>query len=392
MGDILGVKEKLAGKAESVAGLKAIDERRLEVTLDSPKPYFPAKLSYPTSFIVDQATTKTSPRDWVWKANPSGPYKLKEYTEGESLILVRNPNYHNPAAISTITFVLNPGGSPISRYEDGTLDILYVGGSTAERVRREDDPLHDQWQSAPSLCTMTVQMNNSIPPFDDPQVRKAFALAVDRDGFVERLTNNIELPALTILPPSMPGFSPDLSAVSYDPAAAKTALQASRYAGNLPPVSLEASGLGTEGRADVNALVENWRQALDVEVEVIYLDSNNYTREARNEDGQMSYYGWCADYPDPQNFLDVLYHTDSEFNVSGYTNAQVDSLLGKANIEADPARRVQLYQQIEKLLIDDFAFIPISHSVYDVLVNPRVEGFVLAPMNADYISWLSLKP
>jgi len=391
LGDILGFNDKLDGKADTIAGLKAEDERTLVVTLDAPKPYFLAKLTYPTSFVIDTGGMSAGSEDWVWQPNSSGPYGIKEYTETKLFVFERNPRYYNPTAIQYVTYILDPGGSWISRYEDGTLDILPLDQATTERVRRPDDPLHDEWRSSPSLCTSYIGMNNSLPPFDDPLVRKAFALAIDRDTYVERLTNNLSLPAVTLLPPGMPGFSEDLAAV-YDSEAAKQALADSSYAGSLPPITLEASGFATEGSASVNALVEMWQSTLDVQVNVAFLDPQKYTEAAVKEQSQMTLYGWCADYPDPQNFLDVLFRSGSEFNTAGYSNAEFDQLVDQAGTEIDPAQRLALYHQAEALLLEDYGITPLLHNVDDVLVKPRVEGYVQAPIVDLYLPWLSLTP
>jgi len=391
LGDIVGVKEKLDGKADSISGLKVIDATTLVVRVDAPKPYFLQKLTYPTAFVVDANNVQENPEDWVFNANPSGPYQIMKYTETTSLIFERNPAYHTPPAIAYVAYLLDAGGSAISRYEDGTLDILQIGSDTAERIRREDDPLHSEWNSVTTLCTSFVQMNNNLPPFDDINVRKAFALAVDRNGFVERLTNNLDIPAVSILPPAMPGFNPEIVADAYNETAARAALKASKYNGKLPPITLNTSGLGTQGRADVDALVATWKQVLGVEVQVSFLDPGTFTESAHNDPTQMTLYGWCADYPDPQNFLEVLYKSDSAFNVSGYKNPEIDQLLEQASVELDPAVRIGLYNQAEQALLADYAAVPINHSVDDILVRPRVEGYIHAPLHASFIPWLSLK-
>jgi len=390
LGDILGFKEKLDGRADSIAGVRVLDSHTLQVTLDGAKGYFLAKLTYPTSFVVDMRQVKRSPAKWMLAPNASGPYSIKTYEEGESLVFERNNHYPNPPAIQYLVYTLNIGGSFVSLYEEGLVDVLFLDSDTALRVRKVEDPLHAEWSSTTSMCTTLLQVNNTMPPFEDINVRQAFALAVDRTKFVQTLSSNIDIPSLAILPPSMPGFSAANKAVDFNPTAAQEALAASSYAGNLPTITLNASGFGSQDRDDVTILVETWRKNLGVEVEVQYLDPMDYTQMAREQHGQMVLYGWCADYPDPENFLDVLYHSKSEFNVSGYTNDTVDELLESARVEYDPNQRLLLYQQIEKQLLDDVAAIPIVVNVIDVLVNPRVQGFILTPINSAYIQWLTL--
>jgi oligopeptide transport system substrate-binding protein len=142
----------------------------------------------------------------------------------------------------------------------------------------------------------------------------------------------------------------------------------------------------------VDALVDMWQKTLNVKVKVNFLDPQKYTEAALQEQGQLTLRGWCADYPDPQNFLDVLFRSGSEFNTSGYTNPAYDDLEDRAGVEIDPAVRLALYQQAEALLLDDYGIAPLQHGVSDVLVKPRLQGFVLAPIVDLYLPWLSLLP
>lgn len=236
-----------------------------------------------------------------------------------------------------------------------------------------------------------VMFNNATVPFDDIQVRQAFAMSIDKDALVERMTNNVDIPANAILPPAMPGYQGTTQGLDFDKAAAKAALSASKYGTELPEVKLSVSGYGDSESDLVNALVSMWKDALGVQVKVEYLDPTRFAEAAREQANPMTLFGWCADYPDPENFLDILFHTGSEMNASAYSNPEVDKLLEQARVEQDPARRIQLYQQIETTLLEDVAAVPYIYSVENVLVKPRVVGFKLMPMSGSYIPSLSLQ-
>lgn len=394
LGDILGVSEKMAGEADSIAGLEVIDDQTLEMTLEGPRPYFLIKLTYPTSFVVDEESVDPEDEDWAFEPNESGPFTLEEFHSEAAMIYAPNENYHSPPELPHLVQLLYRIGSTASLFESGELDIAYVGGNEAKRVREPEDALHDRWSSTTAMCTSFVRLNNTIPPMDDPEVRRAFSLAVDKENLNELINEGLDLVAHNILPPAMPGYSAEraseLAVRGYDPEAAQEALAASGYADGLPPITLNASGFATADRQDINALVANWQEVLGSEVVVEYLDPQDFVRAARENPGHMVIGGWCADYPDPENFLDILFHSDSEFNYSSYTNPDVDALLEEARSELDPERRLALYQQIESMLLEDVAAIPLDHGVSDVLVNPRVRGFVLAPMGAPIFHRLSL--
>lgn len=397
LGDILGVKEKVAGEAETIAGLRVLDERTIEVTLDAPKPYFLVKLTYPTSYIIDSTSIKGSDDSWVFQPNPSGPYTIEEYRETEVLILKRNDNYHTPAGIQHIVYLMARVGTPLSLFEAGEFDIVYIGSEDVQAVSLPSHPLNENLVSGTSLCTGFVQMSNSLPPFDDVNVRRAFALALDKEAFNDLNSDGLDLVAQTILPPAMPGYSAELAAeqatnMGYNPEAARAALAASAYADNLPPIRLLAAGFGDSERDDLNALVANWFDVLGVEVTIEFIDPINFQAALAEAEGHMVSYGWCADYPDPENFLDILYGTGNSFNVAGYSNPELDELLAQGRVELDVATRVAIYQQAERLLLADVAAVPYVHSLTNVLVSDKIEGYVEAPIGVPIMDLLRLRP
>jgi oligopeptide transport system substrate-binding protein len=396
LGDILGVAEKISGESESISGVEVIDERTLRVKLDEPKPYFLLKLTYPTTYVVDKESVDPDNEEWVYDPNASGPYTLADFREETAVIFERNDSYYAPPAIPNVIQLLYRVGSRASLFEFGEVDIVYVGGNEAKSVREPDSELHDSWVSTTSMCTSMVMLNNTKAPMDDPNVRRAFAQAVDKEALNELMNEGLSLVAEGILPPAMPGYSAEAvqqrAAEGYDPEAVRATLATSEYASGLPPLTIIASGYGTTERDDVNALIADWQEVLGAELAVEYVDPQDFTRAARESDNHIVMYGWCADYPDPENFLDILFHTGSEFNVAGYSNPEIDAMLEEARTELDPAARLAMYQEIEAALMADSAAIPLDHGVSDALVNPRVQGYVLSPMGAPIIHRLSLEP
>ncbi|WP_420632310.1 peptide ABC transporter substrate-binding protein [Candidatus Leptofilum sp.] len=394
LGDIVGADERLAGRAPNISGLDVLDNRTLIVTLDGSKPYFLAKLTYPTSYIVDRRQVANSDlEEWALEPNASGPYDLLEYREGEVMIFERNPNYHTPPAVANVLYFLD-FVEPLSLFQSGTVDQIFLGSLDAQDVRLPSDPLNAQHVSGTSMCTTLVQMNNSLPPFDDVQVRRAFALAVDKDAYNTIIADGLDVRADTILPPAMPGYSLTLAQAQADvhanAALAQAALAASSYADALPPVILSVGGSSSQERDDLNAMIQNWREILGADVTIEYVPPSNFTNSLQQNESHMAVYGWCADYPDPQNFLDILYHSESDFNVANFNDPEIDALLEQARVELDVAARLALYQTIETRLLEDAVAIPLLHSVTDVLVSDRVEGYVLAPIGANFVPYVSL--
>lgn len=393
LGDIVGVDEKLAGDATEITGVRVADTHTLVVEVEAPTPYFLAKLTYPTSYVVDIADIEAGGEEWMYAPNASGPYRVYQYHPEESIVFERNAAYYAPPEIPYVLYRFDQFGLPLSRFEAGEIDMAGVYGENLALIQEPDHALHDYWLSTVNLCTTMLQFDNQKPPMDDPDVRRAFALAIDRDALHERLGENSLLLADTLLPPGLPGYRlPEGNDLAYDASAAQAALEAATGGDELAPVTLSTLGRGYGDDPFNNALIEMWRDVLGVEVTLEYLDPDDYTEAARQREGHIVSWGWCADYPDPENFLDILFHSQSDFNLTAYTNPEVDALLEQARTEQDSARRLELYQEAERLLLQDVAVHPISHPLGSTVIHPRIEGYQLAPMGVSIIPELSIDP
>ena len=390
LGDIAGVKEKLDGKAITISGLKVIDERTLQVTLDGPKPYFLAKLTYPTGNVIDVDDPVKNPTDWMFSPNATGPYKVKSYTKGEAFIFERNLNYPIPANIQNVVFLMEPGGTPLSLYEEGTIDLTWLGSEDLKRISEPADPLNKELQTVPSMCTDMLILNTNKAPLDDIHVRQALALAIDKNQYNEKMANGMALITNNVLPPAMPGYQ-EREATVFDPAAAKAALVASKYGANLPTITIGTAGYGGSAPAGITLLVDMWQKNLGIKVKVEYLDPLDSTAAARNSTtSHLFMYGWCADYPDPENFVDLLFHSGNDFNIGKFNNAGFDALVEKARTEQNPSDRLQLYYQAETILVDNVAAIPLFNVVSGILVKPYIQGTVISPIGAETLSGLKI--
>lgn len=396
LGDISGIDEVFAGRDDEISGLTVVDDQTLVVKLDGAKPYFLAKLTYPTSFIIDRQSVRAV-GEWQFDAKASGPYRLVEIREDEAVIFTRNEFYHTPAGVENVVYLVARVGSSLSLFQSGEIDIVYPSNPEVEEIRRPSHPFHSQWVSGVSMCTNLIQLNNEVAPFDDIQVRRAFALATDKNNYLKVIMDNAALQANTILPPAVPGHSVELhqelqEELGFNPAAAQEALASSSYANNMPPIIIATQGDGGSDQPDLNLLVSNWEEVLGITVTIQYLDPYNFEEMIRTNPAAMVSYGWCADYPDPENFLDVLYHSESDFNIASYSNPEIDELLEQARQELDPAVRLALYQQIERLLLEDVAAIPLSTGLTDILVNSRVQGYQFSPIGIPWVDLLTIVP
>jgi ABC-type transport system substrate-binding protein len=394
LGDIVGVREVRAGEAQKISGLKALDDYTLQVTIDAPKPYFLLKLTYATAFVLDRSNVESGP-EWYRTPNGTGPYKLTRWDSFEVMIYERNDDFYiEPPAIPYIVIPLF-SGVDVRLYEMGEADMAGVSYFDVPRFTDPNEPLHAELHTGVNMCTSYITFDTSQPPFDDVKVRQAFSMAFDRQKYMEVVLQGIGIPAKGVFPPSMPGYNTDLQALPFDPQAAQQLLAESRYGGveGLPAIVYTDGGWGSDVSSSAAALAQMWQQTLGVTITIENLEPNfYYDKISAGEHGQIFDSGWCADYPDPENFADVLFHSEAEHNNGNYSNPDVDALLEAARIEPDPARRIALYQQAEQQIVADAPAIFTVHGLSYVLVKPYIQGYTWLPISIPLERYLWIDP
>jgi oligopeptide transport system substrate-binding protein len=395
LGDILGAREMASGQTEHVSGLQALDEHTLQVTIDAPKPYFLLKLTYPTAFVLDQANIESS-EEWFRKPNGTGPFKLTEWRRFEQITYEANPDFYLGKPSIPYVVVKLYSGVGIRLYEAGEIDITGIGYDSAERFLDPTEPLHNELLTGVNLCTGYVTFDTTQPPFDDVKVRQAFSMAFDRQKYIDVVLSGRALPAIGLYPPGLPGFNIGLQGLLYDPDRARQLLAESRYgsADNLPPIVYTDAGIGSYIGGDVAALAQMWQQVLGVEITVENLEPNYYYEKIiAGQHGQIFGGGWCADYPDPENFADVLFYSGSTQNTGRYSNPELDAILEAARVEQDVTKRIQMYQQAEQMIVDDAPVLFTTHSLSYLLVKPYVKGYIFTPIDVpiERYMWLEGK-
>ncbi len=394
LSDIVGVADKLAGKAGSIAGLHVLDDLTLEIVIDAPKVYFLAKLTYPVAAVVSKEQVMSGP-EWSRTANGTGPFRLKQWLPGQQLVLERNPEFYRPQAGVRYVVYRFLAGAPIRLYEQGGIDAAYIGSGSLPRAQDPQSGLGSDLRAYGEMSIFYIGFSTKKQPFDDPLVRRAFAMALD----VERLAGAGQQKHLLLangfLPQGMPGYTAGVIGFAYDPAEARQLLSRSKYGGpeGLPPIIYTSSGIDEVDRA-LGAAVEQWRANLGVQVSARLLPTQDYFYRLPDEVDNLFDFGWIADYPDPENILDVLFHSGTANNIGRYSNAQVDALLEAARVEADEGQRFALYRQAQNTLLQDAAAIPLWHGLSYMLVKPYVQGFGLTAQGIATLEqvWLENRP
>jgi oligopeptide transport system substrate-binding protein len=391
LSDIQGATAVLDGDAREIIGVRVIDDFTLEVTLDEPRSYFLYKLAYNTSFVVDRETI-----DEI-EDNPigTGPFKMVQHDEGQLIILARNENYYRGTVSLEYIVYLIYQGHPIRLYESGDIDAVHVDQDLLDRAEDPSDPLFGNIQPVHELCTYYVVYDLSRPPFDDIRVREAFTRSIDKERFNDVVHEGKGIIANGLYPPGLPGYNPNVNPIDYDSDGARAALAASTYGDSerLPEIILTTSGEGGDLGRDEALLIQMWEQTLGVSINVEQIDYESFYDEIyAGNHGQLLTLGWCADYPDPENFADLIFHTGSELNHGNYSNPDLDELLEAARGLPDIEARLALYQVIEQIIIDDMPAAFLMHDRPSYLVTkPYVYGWETPPIGVAQLMNVSIR-
>ena len=388
LGDIAGVDDVLAGESQEISGVKVINDHTLEVNLKAPRSYFLYKLTYSTAFVVDKYNVDDGTY-WWRQPNGTGPFMLEQWDEGSLLVLERNYLYYGrKASLQRVEFLLW-GGIPMRMYENDEVDAAGVSVLYIDRVTDTAGPFYDQLQVSPELSFSYIGFSCTKPPFDDVNIRRAFSHAIDKDKIVSLVFRDLVEKADGILPPGIPGYDESLAGLEFDVDRARELIALSSYGdvANLPPITLTTTGYGGEISSSLSAIIAQWRENLGVEVEIRILEPERYLYHLKEEKDEMYEMGWIADYPHPQDFLEILFRTGNENNYGEYGSGEVDALLDMAAVETDHTLSLQIYQQVEQMLVDDAACLPLWFDKNYILVKPDVQGYEFNPMG---FAWLNL--
>ena len=393
LGDIVGVREVLAGESKDISGVRVIDDYTLQVTIDTPKSYFLSKLTYPTAFVVDRANVELG-GEWWREPNGTGPFKLKQWEENSLLILERSELYYGePAKVNSVVFYLW-GGVPMNMYETGKIDVTDVSLNYIDKVTDEAGSFYRELMIVPELSFYYIGFNCQKPPFDDINIRRAFSHTLNKDKLVSLVFRDMMQRADGILPPGVPGFNKDLSGLNYDVNKAEELVAASEYGdvSELPPITITTAGWGGAISQELEAIIYEWQQNLGVEVKVRQLEPKRFLYHLKHEKDEMFYMGWIADYPHPQDFLEILFHSGADNNFGEYSNSEIDALLERASVEQDGELSLALYQQAEQKLVEDAACLPLWFGENYVLVKSYIKGYNVNPLGFPILNNVSIEP
>ena len=359
-------------------GVKLLDPMTLEVTLNRPKSYFPMLLTHQSTYpILKDLPAKHGDR-WTSPENIAtlGQYRLKVWEHDKAIVLEKNDQFFG--APGKIPFILcrmiADQSTAINLFDAGKLDIL----KTLPSIEIKKLRARPEYRKVDMLYTYFYGFNVRKPPFNNLKVRKAFALAVDRDEIVN-LVGGDRLPMSSWIPRGMFGHDPAIG-IKFDPAKAKELF---KEAGFADPKKFPKVTIGFNTNEDHKRIAENvqaqLKRNLGVEVELKNEEWKVYINSLKVDPPNMYRMGWVADYPDPDNYM-ALMTSYSENNRTGWKNKAYDELVEMGAAELDKGKRKEIYTKAHKLMMEDeMPAIPFYSAIAQYLISSRVKNF---PLNA----------
>ncbi|MBI4559716.1 MAG: peptide ABC transporter substrate-binding protein [Candidatus Hydrogenedentes bacterium] len=364
-------------------GARALDERTLEVTLENPTPYFPAMQIHFSFFPVHRANIERFGRidergtKWTQAGNmvSNGPFLLTKWWPNRIITVAKNPYYWdaNAVRLKEINFY------PIDNLQTEELTFRAGGLHVTDAVRKSRLPkfratMPQYLRMHPFLGSYFYRFNCARAPFTDVRVRRAFAMSIDRELITKNLLHGAYEPTACFTPPNTAGYTCTAS-IPYDVAAAKRLLAEAGFPDGrgLPPVEL-LFNTSEEHKLIAEAVQQMWKKNLNASVTLVNQDWKVYLDALTNMDYYVARSSWIGDYYDPNSFLDCFL-TGGGNNRTGFSDARYDELIGRAAKTPEQGERYRLFQEAERILLDQAPIAPIYLYRRVYLRVPELKGW-----------------
>jgi oligopeptide transport system substrate-binding protein len=374
--DTVKIKE-----AQDKVGVKMQGDDTIVFTLSSPVAYFNYILASWIGMPVREDLVKAGGDTWTQDPKNyigNGPYVLKEWKQGSSSMWDANPNYRKgkPKIDHIQIQIIKESAQAFAAYGKGELDTIGVAPEDLDTAKK-DPTLSKELVNSPGNCSFYIGFNLKKPPFDNLKVRQAFAAAFDREDYVQEVLKGAGTPATSFIPPGRPGYAADLKQADFNPENAKKLLADAGFANGagLPPIKITYSSTAR------NKTRNEWIQAqikdnLGLDVQLDPVDPKEYTKLTKKNETLPQIYvlGWCQDYPDPQDWLSLVFRSDLAITPQGWVNDKYDSLTKQADVEQDQAKRASMYNDAQKILLEESPVVFLYWDVTNTLIKPYVTG------------------
>ena len=377
----------------SKVGAKALDENTLQVTLNHPTPYFLQLLDHYSLFPVHQETIeKFGAADergtrWTYAGNlvGNGAFTLDEWEINRKILVKKNKNYWDSDNVDLNEIVFLPIDNMVTEERMFRAGQLHVTSSLpADKIATYREIDDSPMRISPYLGTYFYRINVDVPHLQDPRIRRALAMAIDRVNLVEKITKGGQIPAYAMTPPGTMGYYPE-SSLQYDPEQARKLLSDAGYPdGKDFPITEILYNTNEGHRKIAIAIQEMWKKNLNIDIQILNQEWKVYLDSESAGEYQISRAGWIGDYVDPNNFLD-MFICEGGNNRTGWCNEEYDDLILKiAPATKSHKERLEIFQKAETMLLDDMPVIPIYTYTSIQLIDSAVKNFDSNIMNHAY--------
>jgi oligopeptide transport system substrate-binding protein len=393
---IKGAKDFVEGRARTVQGLQALDRYTVQIELNEASAPFVASLAIGYAKIVPREAV--SDLGIAFGSHPvgTGPFKFSRWKKDDEIVLEANADYYAGSPyLDRLEYKVFPG-QPMdvmfASFERGELEDTMIPAADLERVQAT--PRY-QFVRRPILGVRFFGFNTTYGALANRLVRQALVLAVDREGLVRDINKSRYKGAQGFLPPGTYGYDPQFRLYPFDPQRAKDLLAKAGYPGGkgLPVFQIWSSAKAADNVREHEA-IQRYLADIGVRVEFQY-NTNWPSFNSQVYEGKLPIfrYGWVADVPEPDNFLYRLFHSQSRSNLTRYRNERVDHLLDLARAEPGYQRRIELYREAERLIMEDSPVLPLNYYSYERVFQPYVHSIEVSALGDPYIPmrkiWLS---
>ncbi|BDG32403.1 peptide ABC transporter substrate-binding protein [Parageobacillus thermoglucosidasius] len=385
---IKGAEEYNKGKGSAdQVGIKALDDKTLQIELNAPLSYFDKLLTMWTFYPVKKSLVESNPK-WAAEAKgyvSNGAYRLTEWKHNSEVVIEKNQHYWNKDTINMekVTWkMVNDATTYYQMYKTGELDLIATLPTDA--VAQEKN--NKEYKVVPYFGTYMFMFNVAKEPFNNVKIRRAFAMAIDRKAIVENITKSGEKPAYAFVPYGADTPDGDFREVGgayfeENVQEAKKLLQEGMKEegwSTLPEVTL-IYNTAENHKKIAEAVQEMLKRNLGVKIKLANQEWKTYLETTAQSNFQMARMGWIGIFVDPTVILDY-YLGDSPNNRTNWVNKQFDDLMAKAKVEQDDKKRYELLHEAEKILMTDLPFIPVYFYSQNYLTSPKFKGIVY-PVN-----------
>jgi oligopeptide transport system substrate-binding protein len=378
--DIVGAEDYNAGTGSvDAVAVDAIDYTTLEIKLVKVRPTFLQLMAmWPTwpnreDIITQYGDQWTEPPHYIG----NGPFILTEWVHQDHLTFEPNPNYWGKKPkLEKLEFkMITDQVAELAAYKNNELDMARVP-TGSEKTIMEDAELNAQTIRYYDLTTFAFQFNVTKAPFDKKLVRQAFTTAIDRVSFIDNVRRGIGKAATSWIPPGMPGYDEDLgSEYQFDATKAKDLLEQAGYPNGAGLPAITFSYAGTAGNKLIAEFLQGQMKTnLDINITLDPIEPSAFTAFVNSEQHQWAWFGWGADYPDPDNWLPDIFGTGAGNNHTLYSSAAFDALCDEAAVELNNTKRLEKLAEAQTILMDDVPIVPMFFRERFWLVKPSVKG------------------